>query len=111
MATTRTATRLRIRAEAIKKLEHDGRVSAERLLEAARSPKHPMHRDFLWDDKKAGHQHRLNQARCYISEVRVVITRSERTVVCPAYVRDRNIAPLAGMIATRRLVNDHEAAT
>ena len=107
----RTMTRLRIRAAAIKKLEQNGgRVTAEALLQAARHPKHPMHADFQWDNAKAAHQHRLDQARSYISEVRVIITTSTRTIVCPAYLRDRDIAPAPGYITTQKLRTDREAS-
>lgn len=107
----RTMTRLRVRAAAIKKLEQEGgRVTAEALVQAARNQRHPMHGDFPWDDAKAAHQYRLDLARGYIAEVRIVITTSTREVIAPAYLRDRNIAPAAGYIATRQLTTDREAA-
>jgi hypothetical protein len=108
--TKRTATRARIRAQAIKQLEKAGRLTAEALVEAARNPRHPMHLDFQWDNAKAAHQYRLDLARGYIAEVRVVITTSTRQVIAPAYLRDRNIAPLPGYIATQRLRSDREAS-
>ena len=106
----KTATRARIRAQAIKALEKSGRLTAESLVQAARNPKHVMHRDFQWNDAKAAHQHRLDLARNYISEVRVTITTSTRTIVCPGYLRDRDVSPRAGYITTQRLRTDREAA-
>lgn len=107
----RTPTRLRIRAVAIKRLEDEaGRVTAEALVLAARNPKHPMHEDFLWDDKVAGHRFRVNQARAYIAEVRIVTTTSTVKVIAPAYLRDRDVAPRQGYIAIQRLQTDARAA-
>jgi hypothetical protein len=106
----KTPTRIRIRAQAIQALEKAGQLTADALVQAARDPRHPMHRDFPWDDAKAGHQYRLNLARSYIAEVRIVITTSTRQVIAPAYLRDRNVAPLQGYIATQALQSDHDAA-
>lgn len=104
-------TRASIRAAAIKALEdRHGRLTAEDLVQEARSPKHPMHRDFLWDDKKAGHQHRLDQARRYISEVRFVVTDVTRPIKGIYYVRDPDAHPNQGFIATQKLRSNKDVA-
>jgi len=100
-----------IRRECIRELEdHHGRLTAEKLVRAASNPKHPMHKDFEWDDAKAGHQHRLDQARTYISAVRVMVTASTKQVKAVGYVRDPWAKPHQGYINTARLRTDREAA-
>lgn len=103
-------TQLMIRAEAIRALEQSGRLTAQRLVDAARNPRHPMHRDFAWNNEIAGEAYRLDQARTLIAQVRVVITTSTRKLVAPAYVRDIEAAPLQGYVATAVLKNEREAA-
>jgi hypothetical protein len=107
----RKLTQVQIRAAAIRALEDkQGRVTASALVEAARSPAHPMHRDFEWDDTKAGHRYRLDQARTFIAEVRVTITTSTKKVIAPGYLRDRDVAPAQGYRATAKLQSDRESA-
>lgn len=43
--------------------ERDGALHPEKVVEAARDRKSPLHSHFDWNDKAAAHQHRLNQAR------------------------------------------------
>lgn len=103
---------MKTRAAAIKALEDQfGRVTAERLLEAASNGNHPLHEDFLWDDAKAAHKHRLDQARVMISSVRIVITDTTRKIVTQGYVRDPN-APshLQGYVAVTQLRTEREAS-
>ncbi len=40
-----------------------GLLQPDAVVEAARPVKSPLHRHFIWDDTKAAHQHRLEQAR------------------------------------------------
>lgn len=108
--TSPVRTQLMIRAAAIKALERDGRLTARRLVDAARNPRHPMHRDFTWDNAVAGEAFRIDQARMLIAQVRVVITTSTKKLIAPAYVRDIEAAPRAGYVATTRLQNEREAA-
>jgi len=69
-----------------------------------------MHLDFEWDDRKAGHQHRIDQARRYIHEVRIQIETSTKKVIAPGYIRDRDVAPAQGYRSTLRLQSDRDAA-
>ena len=48
-----------------------GSLEPERVVEAAKAKSHPLHDFFEWDDKKAGHAHRVNQARSLIRIVRI----------------------------------------
>lgn len=43
--------------------QNDGLLTPETVVEAARSPKSPLHQQFTWDDNKAAHEYRLWQAR------------------------------------------------
>lgn len=64
------------------RLENDGKLIPDDVVEAAGEVSHPLHDYFEWDDDKAGHQHRLWQARVLIRSVRVTV--EDRKV--PAYV-------------------------
>jgi hypothetical protein len=41
----------------------NGTISPEMVVEAARSPKSPLHAHFTWDDTEAAEQYRLIEAR------------------------------------------------
>lgn len=43
--------------------QHGGVVPPEAVVEFARDPATALHAKFEWDDEKAAHEHRLNQAR------------------------------------------------
>jgi hypothetical protein len=51
---------------------HRGKLTPEAVVEAAKNPKSPIHRHFEWNNSKAGHAHRLHQARILISAVIVI---------------------------------------
>jgi hypothetical protein len=53
----------RIVQEAILALKKRGVISPEKVVQAARDPKSPLHSRFTWDDTDAAHQYRLVQAR------------------------------------------------
>jgi hypothetical protein len=74
--------------------DSSGERSAPALVEAAKATEHVCHRDFEWDDAKAGHQHRLNQARTII---RCIVFETEnasgKTVQTPVFVSLEQAAP------------------
>lgn len=47
---------MEVKKAALKALEVDGEVTAERVFEAARHPNHPLHSEFVWDGNEAVHQ-------------------------------------------------------
>ncbi len=49
--------------DALLALKRRGTITPERVVEAARDPKSPLHSRFCWDDTEAAHQWRLQQAR------------------------------------------------
>lgn len=56
---------------------HGGTLNIHRLLKDAKSPKHPLHNYFEWDDKVAAEQHRLQQARELIALLMVIENERE----------------------------------
>src|SRR5262252_3360377 len=78
----------------LKKLRtKDGRLTAERVVEAARDPKSPLHAWFEWNESKAAQKWWLEQARALIvwAEIKVVV--EERTYTVPSFVRDPKAKP------------------
>jgi hypothetical protein len=102
---------LKVRRAAIQKLEDRfGRVSAEKLVDAASDRRHPLHNDFTWDNTKAGHQYRLHEARAIIVSIRFAINDVSKAI-STAYVRDPNAARnTQGYIAVSRLRSERDAA-
>lgn len=98
------------RAQCIRMLERDGRLTAQELVNAARDRKHPMHSDFTWNDREAGEQHRLNQARGFIAGVRVLVTTSTKRITAVGYVRDPEAAPAPGYVSVVRLRTERDVA-
>lgn len=49
-----------------------GSLTPADVLERAADPANPMHAAFEWDDSKAAHEHRLQQARRLIVSIRVL---------------------------------------
>lgn len=101
----------RIRAQAIADLERGGRVTPTRLVEAAKSKKHLLYKDFDWNDKTAAHTARLAKAREIINSVRVVITTTTHKITSVGYVRDPQSAPgEQGYVSVATLRNDADYA-
>lgn len=73
-------------------LEQQGRLTPDMVVEHARDPESPAHDWFEWDDSKAAHKHRLEQARELLAK-RVVIRSESYTVTVPRYLRDPDAAP------------------
>lgn len=62
-------------------------VKASMLVEAARPKTSPAHAGFEWDNKKAGDEYRLLQARTWIKRVEIVIEdRKERLIHVPIMI-------------------------
>jgi len=70
-------------------VKRDGLIKPSILVEAARPKTSPAHNAFEWDNKKAGSEYRLMQARQWIRKVVVVYEdREERLVHVPNIVFD-----------------------
>ena len=62
--------------------ERDGHIDTEIVLKEASKKRSPLHTSFEWNDKTAGHQYRLFQARQLIKALTVVLDEGNE----PAYV-------------------------
>lgn len=70
--------------------DEEGRISPDLVVAIAEPEDHPLHGQFVWDNKIAGHQFRLGQARALI---RHVMSYDYETIVeysynVPHFIRD-----------------------
>ena len=78
--------------EAIAALEKDGRLTPEKVVQAAKNSKSPLHEFFDWDNDHAAGQWRIEQARRLIRSVKIQFETEDRTITVVKYARDpRNI--------------------
>lgn len=75
------------------RMRNNGVLTPEAVVADAADKSSPLHSEFEWNDKRAAHQHRLNQARELIRKVTVEIKTTSRTVCVPRYVRDQTVDP------------------
>lgn len=109
---TKTENGAEIAARVIKDLEQRfGVVRPSTLVREAAKPTHPLHDQFEWDDKKAGHQYRINQARQLIASVKVVMTFSHMKIDGRAYYRDPSLSSgEQGYVSVVKLRTEKERA-
>lgn len=62
------------------------KLRAEAVVEAAANPLSPLHAYFEWDDRKAGHEYRLWQARTLLCRVEVVNPEAMEQKPVPVFV-------------------------
>jgi hypothetical protein len=90
--------------------DRQGRITPDGLVSAAQRATHPWHDDFEWDDHKAGHQYRVDQARHIIrtwAAPHVTVENVERRSVM--YVRDpRQAAGEQGYVSIARVRTDDD---
>ena len=70
--------------------ENNGELQPQHVVEAAKDRRHPLHKHFEWDDKKAADAFRLDQARSIIRIVRTKIEEDEPPVRAFYSVKDDN---------------------
>jgi hypothetical protein len=88
-----------------------GVLRPEDIVREAASSAHELHDVFEWDDLKAAHEHRVEQARTLVRSVRVVVTTEKKQVEVVYYVRDPRLpTEQAGYIALPKLQMDAEIA-
>ncbi len=63
----------KVLGEAFERLKSSGPLTADRVLSDAMNARSPLHRYFEWDDQKAAHHYRLEQARRLIRSIEVVL--------------------------------------
>jgi len=81
---TRKAASLRSWLDAIRDAHPQKLLTTQRVVAAARDPKSPGHRYFTWDDKKAAHRWRLDEAERLIRKVYVI--NQDSGAKTPAFV-------------------------
>lgn len=78
--------------ERLELLANTGPLTPQAVVDDARKKTSPLHNEFEWDDKKAGHHWRLQQARRLIASVTLTVINEERIISTVAYVRDPEAA-------------------
>ncbi len=93
-------------------IANGGRLTPDAMVEDARSKRSALHPFFEWDDKKAAHAHRIEQARDLISRWRVVHHDAGKVAELPEFVRDPSAAwREQGYVRTITLRDDEARAT
>lgn len=86
-----------------------GILKPEVVVGEAADPRHPLHDRFEWDDAKAGHAHRVEQARELIRSVRVEVIVQKRRISTVFYVRDPSLPTnVSGYVSLPRLKTESE---
>lgn len=87
-----------------------GTLTPEAVLADAADPESVLHDCFEWDDTKAAHQYRLDQARSLI-RIRMTVTVDEREIVAPSWVRNPDSLPSEqGYVSVARMRDDKDRA-
>jgi hypothetical protein len=68
--------------------DEDDRIFPEKLVVAARDPKHPAHTEFDWNDARLANKARLEKAQKLINMVRIRYTMETEVHVVKAFVQD-----------------------
>ncbi len=87
------STREEIIRAALEPLRKSGRLTPQAVVRAARDKRHPLHKEFEWNDAKAADMQRIERARELIRYVTVVVVNKTASVVSPYYVRDPRAPP------------------
>lgn len=69
--------------------QHDGEITPEIVLNEAKSPESPLHKQFCWDDSKAAEMFRLAQAAALIRRVKITYTTDNKEIRVRAFVNVR----------------------
>ena len=89
---------------------HHGRLTPELVVRDARDRKSPLHKLFEWDDSKAAHAYRIEQARRVIT-IRCEERLTVRELAAPCFVRDPAAAAAEqGYRSVASLKDDKDAA-
>jgi hypothetical protein len=74
----------------LEKLQHEGRLNPDNVIEAAKDPNNVLHKRFEWDDSIAAQKYRLEQAEQLIKRVKLNVRYETVRTVIPTYVKDVN---------------------
>lgn len=88
---------------------HDGRLTPEVVLRAAKRAASPFHHLFEWDDTAAARLYRLDQARRLLREVKLSVeVEPERSIDVRGFVHVKAADDDEGYYApTREALSDH----
>ena len=90
--------------------KHNG-ITPSLLVEEAKDPNSILHHLFEWDDEKAGHAYRLDQARQIITSVKVNIISETKMISAVSYVRDPRVpGDQQGYVSIETLKTDKDLA-
>ena len=90
--------------------EHNG-ITPSLLVEEAKNPDSILHHLFEWDDEKAGHAYRLDQARQIITSVKVNIVSETKMISAVSYLRDPRVpGDQQGYVSIETLKTDKDLA-
>lgn len=89
---------------------HNGQLTPDIVVDAARASESPLHSRFTWDDTEAATKHRQNEARALIRSVKVEFRTEHFTINAPAFVRDPGAGKSQGYTSVGRLRTDQESA-
>lgn len=85
---TEHTDKIKAALEAIRK-KNGGRLTRQQVVDAARAKNHPLHDEFVWDDRKAADLQRLDRAQeLIVRYLTVVIVDRSVKITAPFYVRD-----------------------
>lgn len=107
----RTKAQITAAEDAVAKMmeERGGDIQAEELVVAATATSSPLHCLFEWDNSKAGHSFRVEQARQILRSIRVKIEQRGHTIVAPFYLRNPDLPPAEqGYTALPYLLTDKD---
>jgi len=91
--------------------ERDGTLMPEAVISDAKKKTSPLHDYFTWDDGRAAHLWRIEQARRLIRSVRISVVQTTHTLATPHYVRDPDSpADTQGFVAVPDLATDQDRA-
>ena len=99
--------------ERLARLESKGKgvLTPDMVVEDAKRESSPLHSYFEWDNGKAAHAYRIEQARTLIRSVMVVVKTEKQSVSVVAYVRNPDQeSGDQGYVSTLRLLNDKDRA-
>lgn|SRR5262245_13141148 len=88
-------TRAEVIKQELEKLKNkNGRITPAIVVKAAKSPKSPLHSEFVWDDVKAAQLQRLGRARELIQVfITVTVVQRDHIIKVPVFVRDPSAGP------------------
>lgn len=91
--------------------ENDEVLLPDAIVAAAKKKDSVLHPLFEWNDSKAAHAHRIDQARALVRTIKIDITTETTTVQTVAYIRNPDAEPEdQGYVSVMRLLREPDRA-